>query len=521
MEFVKMQNSIIGTPVRRDRHGSLFDAALTNGYPSENRNTAATANVLDFIDAGTRKLITERTNFSAQTSVVTALTAAINSLMKTRTCVYFPAGDYYVNDSLVFPAYMLGNPRCFYGDGRRLTVIHGVGLTGKALFRPDATGQYLNSLEMRGMSLTGDQDNAFFADPAPYLMWACYFESMSFGAAGTAFKCTSDFENCWTRCEFVSTVNGNGCEVQGNKDCWIDCSIGPFALDGVAGFKTTLGGVFISCNGCYVTGAPRARWGDFGRLASDPAGPSYPRVTLLNCNVEDYGDYGLYFQAEPRVIIHNTTFTKLSGTTIAPMGSAVGAWASCVLKSILINLTGSTLDAVNNPNNATIVIGSGTISVESDATITSWNGTTLRKWSPVSSSNTAFQPPLAGGTGYQVQTHFAALSADYVFPGSMQPASVTIFTGATLTITTASYCYKTNNSGATNFSLISAVSPIVARDGMLLLVIIGDANTTVIHNTASANRMLLKSGGNETPAAGTLYVFVRVTATTSRWQQIN
>jgi len=495
------------------------------------RNNGARVCILDFVSDNTRAAITGSGSYTdaAQAELTAAYTACLTK------AAFFPPGIYYVSTPIV-----LRDNTQWSGAGMLSTYLRPAAqLAGRPMFTcSSGSVPYLlfQDMTIGGPSCSSAFDFSPIVPPqqGPY---ASIFRNLILqGGSSHAYYDTSAFQNMYENVTF-STVNGagNGCVADGNKSIWQLCAWGPFGAAGVTACKTKSGGTFLNCNGLYYNAnKPAAKVYEFGGASPDT---NYPRAVLINCNLEDFAVTGISFIQQPvGITVEGCTFTINSTAPIASIRSLIDNYDADPSD------TGSTLPLIYSNNRAIILkpydttvnpTGSEILTQGSSAP----SGVVYQATGPGAAPNSRLRlangvniahrnylwgtrlmtATLYPGTSDRVMSLYnTSVGTDVLFVGQTTNTPTTLASGTTAIAVSTSegsrrLCFRTANAVATQLQRVIGDSWL-QLEGTLFYVIIGDANTTVVHRFGSNIAFDLKSGANETPAAGVVYQFMYTNA---------
>ena len=156
---------------------------------------------------------------------------------------------------------------------------------------------------MKDFSVRGRCKNAIDLDNEAQL-YQSRFENMYLqSTGGSAFKCNQHFSTSWSNVH-TSSSGGHGFELQGGNSTLLQNCYAHRSADGFAGYKINTAALMLACNGVDEG----ETWGIFGE------GEDIPRITMINCNIEDFTKSGLVFGGQnSSVRLKNCTFVPPSG----------------------------------------------------------------------------------------------------------------------------------------------------------------------------------------------------------------
>lgn len=432
-------------------------------------------------------------DFGADPTGVSDSRAAIQAALDTLKSVYFPAGSYKIIDTLTFP---LGNyNRVYFGDGRGTTAIVATGMTGKnAIELADTAGLYRFS--MRDFSVIGDADSAMYLSTTQEV-YQGLFQNMSFSSvAGSALYMNSEFSNTFINVNAQSTT-GHAFELKGGVGTSL---IGCYAIQcgsDKAGYRIYERATLVSCNGIDSGGI----WGSFGRTMVDDGAISVFEVSMMGCNLEDFGTHAINIGYTGRLNLNSCNFVAKSAGTYSTLiqGGSVSNWR------INDQLCTFTTKGSTRTDSSNVVVSNQGTAISSTGLFSDYY---------VVGDALTYTP---GGIGtsfpsYGVATYDIPKLSFTTAYGFKRP-NVSIWTANATTFNVASVdSILTANTVATSFNYAS--NGIL---GQTLTIVVNDAHTTIKHNQSYNGRFLNSSGADIVAASGSVFMYV---SNGTNWVQV-
>jgi len=328
-----------------------------------------------------------------------AIQRAIASQAETGGEMYFPAGTYVVQPT-TFQALPSNTIIRGAGQGRGSAATTLKSAAGGHVI--EITGSYVTRIEIAnlrilGAGATGNSGHGiYFHDNGPYggpsHLWIHDVTIEQCGGHGIYMP-----EEWHTTIENVSIddCGDHLFDIQGGNTTTLIRCYAHQVSQGKAGYRIRGPVVMISCNGVdNPAGNDSIDWGVFGQSVADgDPTDSYSHSTLINCNIEDFTNRGVYVKDGSRLQIQGGAFTAPASGSVRPLVVYFAGDDATVLSGNVRFLT----KGATYLHGAPIEVGeanSGTSPVIQFGTI-SQSGTPLLFWAP-GIAGTAEVPTISG-----------------------------------------------------------------------------------------------------------------------------
>lgn len=240
--------------------------------------------------------------YGADPTGVSDSTAAIQSALNVAGNVYIAAGNYLITSALTnaIPG------RRIYGDGPQVSTLKPSGPISTLV----NSANYL--IVMDNFGIVGDSTTLdAITQSAGSTIDSCMFQNLFVHVGGRAFYFFEEFCTQFINCN-ASSYNNNVFELQGGNTTRLSGCYASQVPAGFYGYRLYGGAQMDSCNGIDTpTGGD---WGLFGANQSkgDPVNSGF-FLSMTNCNIEDFNNYGLRFRG--------TGYAKISGGSVQAKAS--------------------------------------------------------------------------------------------------------------------------------------------------------------------------------------------------------
>jgi hypothetical protein len=229
-------------------------------------------------------------------------TAAIQSALNVAANVYLAAGTYLITSPLTnaIPG------RRIYGDGPQVSTLKPSGPISTLV----NSANYL--IVMDNFGIVGDSTTLdAITQSTGSTIDSCIFQNLFVHVGGRAIYFFEEFSTQIINCN-ASSYNNNVFELKGGNTTRLSGCYASQVSAGFYGYRIYGGAQMDSCNGIDTPNG--GDWGLFGAAISkgDPVNAGFA-VTLTNCNIEDFNNYGLRFRG--------TGYAKISGGAVQAKAS--------------------------------------------------------------------------------------------------------------------------------------------------------------------------------------------------------
>lgn len=422
-------------------------------------------------------------------------TAAIQAMVDAFGYFRLPIGRSKITDTITIPDGIYG--QIWSGQGKEESGLHCVGMTGKNAIEP-ASSTGLIRVNFRDFSITGDCDTSIDLTTSGEYYASSISNLLLNGVAGPALYIPSGFSYTIQDCQFYST-NNHAVELDGGPGTNL---IGCYAHQcgtGKAGYRIYSEANLIGCNGLDSGSI----WGMFGRAtaAGDAVDAQY-YINIVGGNLEDWGTHAIELRYTGRLTLDGPSFvSKATGTfeTYIKHVSGAAQWDFYAIGCKDAG-KGSTMTGASK-----ILANAAVGHIETTKFFTDYYRTDqalLYNANLKTSTNPAFQV-----TAWKVPR----LDFDRAYGYVLQVPSTWTANATNMSVSSRN-TIQTANTLATNMNYASG-----GEVGQILTIIIGDANTTIVHNFAASGRFLNTSGANITAASGNVFQYVH---NGTNWVQI-
>jgi len=240
---------------------------------------------------------------------------AINAQIAAEGRFILPPGDFNVQDSIL-PGKQGG---ASYGAGKEVSRLIANGMAGTSVFKSPNQNAYIRH-DYRDFGVVGDGtvvngvtsacDHAMdWTMASNRRLYQSSFRNMNLASMNSAFKAPFEFSINMDRVDTWS-VEGHGFEIGGGNTTLLQNCYAHRVGPGKAGYRIRTSAVMIACNGIDL-GEDRL-WGHFGDN-SDTKG--IYRITLIGCNIEDWGQNAIWLEYNGNLVFQRTGFqARPSGT---------------------------------------------------------------------------------------------------------------------------------------------------------------------------------------------------------------
>jgi len=395
-----------------------------------------------------------------------------------------PKGTSIITDSLLLPN--SANGALYSGEGMEQSILTGVGMSGKALIDTRATTVYVR-LSMRDFRVGGDADTAIKITPTSQAYECLFVNIYASSSANSAMIVSPSFSCKWDNVQ-TSSINGHGFELQGGNSTLLTNCYAHNSGAGKAGYRIKGIATMIGCNGVDSGDF----WGWFGATISNDGFNSLARISLIGCNLEDFGVTAIKSMYQTHLNIINTTFVaKNSGTynELILLGTSN--------HYININNTTSSSKGSTRVSPSAIVSSGGITNILTDSsTFSNYYQSTVSLTYTI--PNSSFVNAEYGINAYKLP--YVTFDRNYGF-NSQIPNTWTV--NSTTFSATGRNKIKTGNTIST--TITNATGGV---EGQELYIEIKDAFTIISHLSAGTGRFKLLKGSNLTAVNGEVYHFV-------------
>lgn len=234
--------------------------------------------------------------YGADPSGSTDSTVAIQNAMTVGGDVYIPAGQYQITQ----PLNNKTQGRRIYGDGQYVSILRPSGAISTLV-------NWVPNIIIDGLAIWGDSTTLDGITQSPgSSIYSSVFQNLFISTGGRAFYFFEEFSIQLINCH-GSSANNNVFELQGGNTTHLVNCYAHHVPAGFYGYRLYCGAQLDSCNG--LDNDDGGDWGLFGAnpAAGDPTTSNF-YVTLTNCNVEDFNNYGLRFRG--------AGYAKISGGAV-------------------------------------------------------------------------------------------------------------------------------------------------------------------------------------------------------------
>ena len=221
--------------------------------------------------------------YGADPSGAADSTAAIQSALNIGANVYLAPGIYQITSSLTNSV----PGRRIYGEGPTVSVLKPVGAIVTLINSAPLNIVLMDSFGISGDSTTLDG----ITQASDTTVCASRFQDLTVTVGGRAFYFPEEFNTQFVNCQ-GSSYNSNVFELQGGNATSLTSCYAHQVPAGSYGYRIYCGAHLDSCTGIDTpTGGD---WGLFGATVAKGDSDNYQfAVTLTNCNVEDFNNYGI------------------------------------------------------------------------------------------------------------------------------------------------------------------------------------------------------------------------------------
>ena len=393
----------------------------------------------------------------------------------------------------------------FTGVGKEKSILVSSGMAGKAMFGPPGDGLF--RIHMSHHQMIGDSDTCIDFTLVSGQLYESSFRQMALSSqAGPSFVANRHFATVWDGCSFSSASSHSLLLAGGNSTVLLNCYAHQCG-DDRANFRIGSTATLLSCLGGDKTTGPSYVF-HFGGDPFATGTTAVYQMHILGGNAEDFGTAALAVESSGQLVIENLAVVARASVadpyeTFIKMISGTG-------HAIYIrgNTRGISKGAPRS-GNANIQGTGGAILVENSYTSADSQFSTYYN----TTASLLYDVPVLqvrGGEYSKLDLQISRLKS-LRESGFVSPVPTTITAGSTTFSATGANCLKTANTSATSLAQLTG-----GIDGQGLRLMIGDSYTTLKHNTGGSGRFILKSGFDESPAAGKVYEFVWFN---SVWQQ--
>lgn len=376
--------------------------------------------------------------------------AAVQAMVDETGGFQLPLGTFTCQDPIVVPAHsetLLSIGARFSGQGKEKSILRAVDMAGTDLIKASGVADGLYRVHMADFQADGDADRAVAFD-------------LSDAEGDQSILYESSFTD-------MVLSSGAGPSFYANKHFatrWVGLSLNSDednAIEIGGGNSTLLANCYAHKAGtgkagfriwgggtlleCVGVDSSVSYWGHFGRVSP----VAYYSIQIIGGNAEDFGDIGVRLSNSGHIDFKRFPF----------VAKKTGSFETYI-KTEDTNVHYITRDHISS-----------------------------------------FVSKGATRTGAADVVHAVG---GRVYTDDPEPQSITA--NAATFINAKGYpVLKTANTLATNLTNITGSY----RDGDSLTLLIGDANTTIKHGVGGAGRFIMMSAGDETPASGAVYFFIR------------
>lgn len=413
-----------------------------------------------------------------------------------------PVGTFLCKDPIDVQPPNLSIDTVFSGRGLGKSVLQATNMAGASLIKPCAsTGLYRFS--MRDLTLIGDADSAFdftLDDGGGNQLYKSQFQNVHFRSiAGPAFKSRNEFATTHINCSFHSD-QGHALHMGGGNSTLLISCYAHKCGNGMAGYRIEKQATLIACLGLDDATSP-CYWGWFGKEWD-----GIYRVAIIGGNAEDFRTAAIALEYSGRISVENVQL-------LAPASGLFETYVKIISGSehqitLLPGVSPGTKGAARSGQSNIQGTGCAPLVFNHTSDGGPWadyyNTTQSLLYSVpnLHVRNTAY-----GRMSLQVTNLHSGRESGFI-----KPDVKTITVNATTFAAAGLNSVKTANTQLTFLAQLTG-----GEEGQELALLIGDANTTIKHNTGGAGRFVLKSGADETPANGAVYKFVSFG---SVWRQV-
>jgi len=240
---------------------------------------------------------------------------AINAQITAEGRFILPPGDFKVQDSIL-PGKHGG---ASYGAGKEVSRLIANGMAGTSVFKASNPNAYIRH-DYHDFGVVGDGtvvdgvtsacDHAMdWTLGSGRLVYQSSFRNLNLSGLGSAFKAPSAFSITLDRVDTWS-VDGHGFEMGGGNTTLLQGCYAHKVGTGKAGYRIRTSATLVSCNGLDADND--CMWGHFGD--NGPSKAVY-QITLVGCNVEDFGSVGIGLEYTGHITFHRTGFLARSTGT--------------------------------------------------------------------------------------------------------------------------------------------------------------------------------------------------------------
>jgi Pectate lyase superfamily protein len=221
--------------------------------------------------------------YGADPSGAADSTTAIQNALNVGGDVYLPVGTYQISSSLTNSV----SGRRIYGAGASASILMPVGAIVTLINSAPLSIVLMDNFGISGGSATLDG----ITQASGTTMCASRFQDLTVTVGGRAFYFPEEFDTQLENCQ-GSSYNNNVFELQGGNSTSLKGCYAHQVPAGMYGYRIYCGAHLDSCTGIDTPAG--GDWGLFGAaIAKGDSGNYQFAVTLTNCDVEDFNNYGI------------------------------------------------------------------------------------------------------------------------------------------------------------------------------------------------------------------------------------